>query len=198
MAIAAIIVASALAAAAPAASQPGPPLLHWPEGRRILVWIDPALVPSGADALVGRAMATWTQAADGRFTLARTAEEAGADMRVRFVRRSGLYGESRPLGDAATGLILSAEVFITAEVAGDAIDRQVVLYLTALHELGHALGLPHTGEFSSIMYAFRVPDDGARFFGTYRSRLRTADDIGAVVTGLSDRDVRALRALYGR
>ena len=49
------------------------------------------------------------------------------------------------------------------------------------------------------MYLFRQPGDGERFFGTYRRRLRSADDIGsAQATGLSADDERSLRALYER
>ena len=77
--------------------------------------------------------------------------------------------------------------------------RHIVVYLTALHELGHALGLPHTDEFSDIMYSFRRPDDGERYFGAYRKKLRAIGDIGsASATGLSSADVAALRQLYDR
>jgi predicted Zn-dependent protease len=88
---------------------------------------------------------------------------------------------------------------MAADVAGDALQRRLVIYLTALHELGHALGLPHTTTFDDIMYSFRQPGDGERYFGAYRRRLRSAEDIGTDrATGLSTADVAALHALYDR
>ena len=77
--------------------------------------------------------------------------------------------------------------------------RRIVAYLTTLHEIGHALGLPHRDQFSSIMYAFRLPGDSERYFGGYRGLLRSADDVGAATaTGLSPQDVTELRARYDR
>jgi len=176
-----------------------PPRLlpRWPARHVIRVSIDPQLAPPEAEPLVERAMRTWTSAAAGRFKLERATRQEPATMRVRFVRGSGLYGESRPLADDLTGEIYRADVFITADVGGDLLDRSIVLYLTALHEIGHALGLPHNNDFGSIMYAFRLPGDGERYFGAYRNRLRSPDDIGTpAATGLSEADVQTLRALY--
>jgi hypothetical protein len=63
--------------------------------------------------------------------------------------------------------------------------------------LGHALGLAHSDTFSAIMYRFRRADDGARYFGAYRGKVRSADDVGApAATGLDPEDVKALRSLY--
>jgi hypothetical protein len=120
-------------------------------------------------------------------------------IRVRFARADGIYGETSPRIDRATGFITAADVLIAGDVAGDAIGQHIVIYLTALHELGHALGLPHTNAFDDIMYSFRRPDDGERYFGAYRRRLRSDDDIGTDrVSGLSSADTAALQTLYHR
>jgi len=101
--------------------------------------------------------------------------------------------------DRRTGLITAADVVINADASGDVMTQQIVVYLTALHELGHALGLPHTDDFADIMYSFRRPDDGERYFSAYRRKLRSIADIGtAPATGLSTADVAALKRLYDR
>jgi hypothetical protein len=195
---AAIIAAALVCAAAVTGAQPGPERragMRWKKGAVILVLIDSRFAPAGAEALVERAMTTWTEAAERRFTLHKTAAN-DANVRVQFVSGNAIYGEARPRV-GLTGDIISADVHINGDVSGDAMDRRIVVYLTALHELGHVLGLPHTDEFSDIMYSFRRPDDGARYFGAYRRRLRTMEDIGSArATGLSESDLAALRALY--
>jgi matrixin len=142
-------------------------------------------------------MRTWTAAAQGRFRLERTSGKDGAGVRVHFFTRDWRYGMTRARPDPRTGLITDAEVVVAADADGDALDRRIVIYLTALHELGHALGLSHSADISDIMYLFRLEGDGERFFGAYRKRLRSADDIGSpLATGLSAEDVRVLRRLY--
>jgi hypothetical protein len=142
-------------------------------------------------------MRTWTDAAQGRFRLERTASKNGAGVRVHFFTRDWRYGMTRARPDPRTGLITDAEVVVAADADGDALDQRIVIYLTALHELGHALGLSHSADINDIMYLFRREGDGERFFGAYRKRLRSADDIGSpLATGLSAEDVRALGRLY--
>lgn len=169
---------------------------HWATGGVIRVWVDPLQAPPGGDALVEKAMKTWTTAAAGRFTLERIADD-GAPVRVHFMSADYRYGVTAPRVSPQSGHIERAEVAVAADAGRDALERRIIVYLTALHELGHALGLEHTTDITSIMYLFREPGDGDRFFGTYRQRLKSADDIGSpIATGLSADDVVTLKKLY--
>ncbi len=180
-------------------SPPSPWTAHWPLHAVVPVWIDQRNMPPQGDQLVEKAMRTWTTAANGAFTLRRTFVETDAGIRIFFNGAGGNYGETRPHINGATGLIDAADVAIAADVPieVDPLTRQIIAYLTALHELGHALGLEHTRNFNDIMYLFRQPGDGPKYFGNYRALLRSAGDIGsAAATGLSAGDVATLRALY--
>jgi matrixin len=193
--IAAWLVAATLttAAAGGAASR-------WPKGETIRLWVDPRHAPVGGEALVHRAMQTWVEASDGRLAFAREPRQHEATLRVRFItNRDGLYGGTAPHVDPQSGWMASADIMIARDAATSALDRNIIIYLTALHEIGHALGLQHTNDFSTIMYEFSRPDDGERYFSGYRARLRSADDIGSAnATGLSPKDVDILRELYDR
>jgi predicted Zn-dependent protease len=85
-----------------------------------------------------------------------------------------------------------------ARAAGaDALMRDTIVYLTCLHELGHAVGLSHTAEFDDIMYFFGYGGDLVGFFDRYRRQLRSRDDIQKT-SGLSPADARRVRALYAK
>ncbi len=161
----------------------------------------------GDQELARSALDAWRRAAEGAIELAEAASEEEATLRVRWVPASaGLYGEMRPirLADGRRG----AEVFIRPDVAAlgpdvaalaaaDPLFRDTIVYLTCVHEIGHALGLVHTDEYDDVMYFFGFGGDIPRFFGRYRERLESRADI-ARFAGISAGDVEQLRALYPR
>jgi hypothetical protein len=158
--------------------------------------------PSDQD-LARWALKAWERNAGGVLRF-RPADESTALIRVYWVPADfGLYGEMRPIVvDGRRG----AEVYIRPNTDGlgeqigrrardDALFRDAVVYLTCLHELGHALGLEHTADFSDIMYSFGFGGDIPGFFTRYRDTLDSRADI-AGQAGLSSGDLAQLRSLY--
>jgi len=78
---------------------------------------------------------------------------------------------------------------------GEGLLRETVVYLTCLHEAGHALGLSHTSEFDDIMYNFQFGGDISEYFGRYRRKLGRREDIRKN-SGISGSDGERLRARF--
>jgi hypothetical protein len=159
---------------------------------------------AGDDELAAWALEAWQRAApEAALVFTPSAEEA-ALVRVYFVAAGfGQYGEARALDVAGRR---GAVVYIRPDTsalgadiarltAADPLLRDAIVYLTCVHELGHALGLQHTADFADIMYSFQFGGDITAYFGRYREQLDTRSDI-ARVSGLSAGDVGRLRALY--
>ena len=154
--------------------------------------------------LASWALQAWERSAGGvlRFE---PAPESEALLRVYWVPASfGQYGEMRPLlvgGRRGAAVYIRPDTDALGEEIGlrareDPLFRDTVVYLTGLHELGHALGLSHTARYADVMYFFGFGGDITGFFARYRDRLESRGDI-AGLAGLSDGDRTQLAALYG-
>jgi hypothetical protein len=195
---------AAVAAGAPAVAQPLGPLIDGRVTYFIAPLPDDAQTRPGDADLAVWALEAWQRAANGRLSVEPAASEGEALVRVYWAAAAGgQYGEMRALDvDGRRG----AAVFIRPDMSAlgqdiargaglDALFRDTIVYLTCLHELGHALGLVHTDDFADVMYFFGFGGDIPEFFGRYRRELRSRNDI-RTVAGLSAGDHAQLRALY--
>lgn len=150
------------------------------------------------------ALQSWERETAGRLVFVPADEEASALVRVHFVPASaGQYGEMRALrvdGRRGAAVYIRPDTeALGADIARRARDdelfRDAVVFLTCLHELGHALGLVHTAEYADIMYFFGLGGDIEAFFGRFRDQLGERTDITRT-PGVSEGDRAQLRALY--
>ncbi len=157
-----------------------------------------------------RELALWAfkawQRSAGKNLRFEAAPESSALVRLYWSQASdSQYGEMKPLtvsGRRGAAVFIQPELEsldkdIARRAREDILLRDSIVYLTCLHELGHALGLTHTQDFRDIMYSFAYGGDVVEYFGRYRKQLRSRNDIAAV-SGLSDADVNRIRAMYTR
>ena len=149
---------------------------------------------AGDPQLADWAFEAWHNASAGTLEFERVKDRSRARIRILWAsEESGMYGEARPIQvDGQIG----AEVYVRPAplpLNGDRLLREAVVYLTCLHETGHALGLAHTAAFDDIMYSFQYGGDIPEYFARYRRRLQTRDDIRKN-SGLSDADRKRLVA----
>jgi hypothetical protein len=160
---------------------------------------------SGDAQLAQWALEAWQRTVGSALRLV-AAPESDALVRIYWAGPlDGQYGEMRPL---TVGDRRGASVYIRPDVAvldlntgmrarSDSLLRDGIVYLTCLHELGHAFGLEHTEDFRDIMYFFGYGGDIVEYFDRYRRQLRTRDDI-ATTSGLSAGDIARIRTLYAQ
>src|SRR4051794_16524498 len=166
------------------------------QGATLRYWIDPCPGPesvchAGDPELAQWAMEAWQSASGGKLTLEKAPSRDKAQIRVNWTGgRDGLYGEARPITvDGVHG----AEVYVVTPPnrMSDELLRDAIVYLTCVHETGHALGLAHTATFADIMYSFQFGGDIDEYFGRYRRKLAARSDIRKN-SAISDDDRRAL------
>jgi hypothetical protein len=154
---------------------------------------------SGDPELAEWAMEAWQAASGGRLALEKSPRRSDAHIRVIWASgEAGMFGETRPLlVDGVRG----AEVFVLPTVVPpgekDELLRDAIVYLTCVHETGHALGLAHTGDFRDIMYSFGYGGDIREYFARYRRRLSGRSDIRRH-DGMSKQDRRRVAELFSR
>lgn len=153
-------------------------------GATLRYWIEPCSHPESGckrddPQLAEWAMEAWQTASRGTLRLERATDREHAHIRVHWVTgNQGLYGETeRIVVNGEPG----AEVYVLPTVVPsgekDALLRDAIVYLTCLHETGHALGLEHTADFADIMYSFQYGGDIPEYFRRYRRQLSSRDDI---------------------
>jgi len=156
-------------------------------------WVEPCShaetgCQTGDDELAAWAFQAWQKASGGALEFTRAEDREHARIRVRWASaQQGLYGETRRMEvDGKPG----AEVYVLPAPLGphdDRLTRDAIVYLTCVHETGHALGLAHTAAFDDIMYSFQYGGDIPEYFGRYRRKLTSREDIRKY-SGMSEAD----------
>ena len=154
--------------------------------------------------LARMAFDAWSRESAGSLKFTESNKRDDALIRVRWISPTeGLYGETQRIEiNGKQGAVVNVMPQVSSQgeplasrAVQDLLLRDSIVYLTCVHELGHAVGLGHTRKFDDIMYYFGYGGDILQYFMRYRNQLQSRADI-AKHSGLSSGDVGTLHVLY--
>jgi hypothetical protein len=159
---------------------------------------------AGDTELARWALDAWQQAAGHGLQFVPADREYDARIRIYWLgKRPQLYGDTQVVflnGKRGAAIEVHPDLSqfgprIAAVGQNDKLFRDTVVYLTCLHEAGHAIGLPHTADFADIMYSFQYGGDVLEYFGRYRRTLEGRSGI-RTHSGISEADRKRVARMY--
>lgn len=177
------------------------------KSKELRYWIEPCTKPetgceAGDPQLAEWALTAWQSSGQGTLKLERTNSFEKARIRLYWATGAqGRYGEAQPIlveGQPGAAVYVRPDLTqlgpaIASAGRADHLVRDSIVYLTCLHETGHALGLAHTAQFADIMYSFQHGGDIPEYFARYRRKLHSREDIKNN-SGISPQDRQRLLA----
>ena len=203
-----LLVAAVLVATSVAARAQRPPTLVPLDADGLITYYIAEGIPKFGSRPADNELATWAfkeweRAAGGSIRLEASADEGMALIRLYWhSRNSRQFGQMRShVGSLWRRQALlyvrpdshSKHPTLGPAAGRDPLLRDTIVYMTCLHEIGHALGLGHTAADDDIMRTEASPPNFVR----YRQKLKTRADI-AKVLWLSAADTSRIRQLYQR
>jgi hypothetical protein len=191
----------------PSARAQNPPKLRPLDSSGLLTYYIAEGIPTfgsrdGDNELATWAFKEWERRAGGAIRLEPIADEGTALIRLYWQSwTKGQYGQAKPhIANRRWASIIyvrpnthAMHKTLGPVAAKDRTLRDVIVYLTCLHEIGHALGLGHSASPDDIMRD-GIHDSKATF-ERYRQRVKSRGEI-ATTAWLSETDAARLRERY--